>query len=154
MMTPSSISSDLRRTARGLLRHPGFTAAAVLTLALGLGATTAIFGVVYGVLIKPLPYPDAARAREHSARGSRFAGERSRVFPRAVRHVSRGEPCFEHVGFSTARRTNADGLGRSRASARADGDARHSPGARRAARARPLVLDVEHTSAEPQLPLP
>jgi predicted permease len=52
-------SPGLRHTIRGLKRHPGFTAAAVLTLALGLGATTAIFSVVYGVLIKPLPYADA-----------------------------------------------------------------------------------------------
>ena len=62
-MSPNllSIASELHRTVRSLLRHPAFTAAAVLTLALGIGATTAIFGVVYGVLIKPLPYPDADR---------------------------------------------------------------------------------------------
>ena len=56
-----SLASELRRTVRRLLRHPIFTAAAVVTLALGIGATTAIFSVVYGVLLKPLPYPDADR---------------------------------------------------------------------------------------------
>jgi predicted permease len=65
------IASELRRTARSLLRHPAFTGAAVLTLALGIGATTAIFSVVYGVLIKPLPYPDADRlvSVRHTAQG-------------------------------------------------------------------------------------
>ena len=55
----ASIWRNLCHSVRGLLRRPGLTAAVVLTLALGIGATTAIFTVVYDVLIKPLSYPDA-----------------------------------------------------------------------------------------------
>ena len=63
---------DLGHAARGLARSASFTVVAVATLAIGIGATTAVFSVVDGVLLKPLPYPDPDRlvAVWHDAPGA------------------------------------------------------------------------------------
>ena len=54
----SLLTLHLRQAVRGLRRNPTFTIAVLLTLALAIGANTAVFSVVYGVLINPLPYPE------------------------------------------------------------------------------------------------
>ena len=57
----TGLMNDVRVTWRRLLKTPGFTLGAVLTLALGIGASTAVFAVVSGVLLRPLPFKDAER---------------------------------------------------------------------------------------------
>lgn len=66
--------SDVRHTLRSLARSPGFAIASVLTLAVAIGATTAIFSVVDGVLVRPLSFPDADRLVRVTARSLPQAG--------------------------------------------------------------------------------
>jgi putative ABC transport system permease protein len=55
------VRQDLRYAVRTLLKNPGFTATAAITLALGIGANVAALAVTYGVLLRPLPFPDSAQ---------------------------------------------------------------------------------------------
>src|SRR5437588_11861588 len=70
--------NDFKFAFRQLLKNPSFSAVAVLTLALGIGASTALFSVVYGVLISPYPY---AKPGEIWAPGLRTAGSNQRMRP-------------------------------------------------------------------------
>ena len=69
-------SFDLRSVIRQLVKSPGYAVTAVLMLAFGIGATTAIFSIVDAVLLRPLPFPDSSRLMVLSDRleGVRFEG--------------------------------------------------------------------------------
>ena len=94
-----TLGRDLRLALRGMRRRPGFTLAVVLTLALGIGANTAIFGVVDGVLIKPLPYPDADElvSIEHVAPGLNV--DELRMSPTQYFTYREEGRVFQHIGL-------------------------------------------------------
>jgi putative ABC transport system permease protein len=95
---------DLRYAMRMLRKQPAFTLAAVLTLALGIGASTAIFSVVEGVLLRPLPFPDEGRivhvaATTYGSKEKEEDGEAWNVFSQAgYWHFVRNNRSFETFG--------------------------------------------------------
>jgi hypothetical protein len=107
-----SIARDLRHSLRGLQRRPSFTLAVVLTLALGIGATTAIFSVVNAVVIKPLPYPDS-EAVVTVLPSSLNAGVRNdfSFTPQMLEILTANGQAFEELGMYRFGQSAITGLG-------------------------------------------
>jgi hypothetical protein len=126
-----SFGRDLRSALRALSRRPAFALTAVLTLALGIGAVTAIFSVVNAVLIEPLPYPDSERLVSvgHVAPG--LSSTELGMSPAQYFTYRDESRTFEHIGLWT-RGSKRDRGRRARAGARALGDLRDAASARRA----------------------
>lgn len=97
----TQLGQDVRYGVRMLLKNTGFTLVAVLTLALGIGATTAIFTVVNAVLLRPLPYPEADRlvyvGQQYRSNMS-GAGEPKYLFWREQAQSFEGLACYSGVG--------------------------------------------------------
>jgi predicted permease len=109
--TPTRMLSDtlhaFRHATRTLRRNPGFTAATVLTLAVGIGATTAVFSVMGAALFKPLPYPNADRL---VAVGETTKGEDMSIsYPDLLDFQSRARSFQSIAGFAGQTFTLSDG---------------------------------------------
>jgi putative ABC transport system permease protein len=100
--------NDLRYALRQLRKSPGFTLIAVLTLALGIGANTAIFSVIYAVLLQPLPYPEGDRLMILTETDSNQP-QISVSFPDYV-DWKRDNTVFEHLAISRRESFNLSGL--------------------------------------------
>jgi putative ABC transport system permease protein len=107
------IWQDLRYATRMLRRQPAFSLTAILTLALGIGATTAMFSVVNGVVIKPLPYPESENVVTVGV-SAVFGSQRTPDFPLAPRmfaSYAENRQSFQEFGLFTTPEATVTGLG-------------------------------------------
>ena len=107
----SDVWQDLRYATRTFRKQTGFAATAVLTLALGIGATTAIFSVVYGVLLKPLPFHDPERLVSLLHRGPGANLETMNQGPAMYLTYRDNQRAFEAIGAWDANQVSVTGRG-------------------------------------------
>jgi predicted permease len=101
-----SLFADLRVAVRSLAKQPRFSAIAVLTLALGVGAVTAIFSVVNGVLLTPLPFPAADRLVNVWSHAPKLGYDQFPLSPDLYFVYERGNQVFESMALFQRRRAN------------------------------------------------
>lgn len=108
-----SLFQDVRCALRQLRKSPAFTVTAVLTLTFGIAATTAIFSIVEGVLLRPLPFPDPARLATLGdiVEGADYGADAPTVTAPGVRTYMRDTRAFSSLGGYQARSYELSGLG-------------------------------------------
>jgi predicted permease len=93
-----TLTQDLRFALRGLQKRPGYAAAVVLTLALGVGVNAAVFSVVNAVMLRPLPYPEPDRVVDVLAVNSRISSQRTGITPGDFLVWQKESTAFESFG--------------------------------------------------------
>ncbi len=108
-----NVLRELRYALRQLRRSPGFTLTAALTLAFGIGATTAIFSIVEGVLLRPLPFPDPSRlvVLADIVEGVSYDGDTPGVTAPGVRIYMRDTTAFSGLGSYQPSTYELSGIG-------------------------------------------
>ena len=105
-MAMDYLRQDLRYAARSLLRAPGFTIVTILTLALGIGANTAIFSIVSGVILRPLAYPKPEQLMYLTTRFPAFGFDQFWVSPPEYFEFREINRSFAAVGAFTTGEVN------------------------------------------------
>ena len=133
---------DVRLTSRMLRRSPAFASAAISTLAIGIGATTAIFSVIYAVLIRPLPYPEPDRLVSvyQSAQFQQTTSNNIRLTSTMYLTYREHNQTFAEFGRVASADGSGHRAGRSRRGPWGRAHVRRARRARCAARDRPMVL--------------